>query len=48
MGHQLEVLKLLQRLNAEEERTIVKVVLDLNHATRYGQQIWWRSTKRCS
>lgn len=36
MGHQLEVLKLLQKLNREEGRTIVMVVHDLNHATRYA------------
>lgn len=36
MGHQLEVLKLLQKLNEEEGRTIVMVVHDLNHATRYA------------
>lgn len=39
MAHQLEVLKLLQQLNAEEGRTIVMVVHDLNHATRYAQHI---------
>lgn len=36
MGHQLEVLKLLKKLNEEEGRTIVMVVHDLNHATRYA------------
>lgn len=36
MGHQLEVLKLLQKLNEKEGRTIVMVVHDLNHATRYA------------
>lgn len=36
MAHQLEVLKLLQKLNAQEGRTIVMVVHDLNHATRYA------------
>jgi iron complex transport system ATP-binding protein len=39
MAHQLEVLKLLQRLNAEEGRTIIMVVHDLNHATRYAQHM---------
>jgi iron complex transport system ATP-binding protein len=39
MGHQLEVLKLLQKLNEEEGRTIVMVVHDLNHATRYAQHM---------
>lgn len=39
MAHQLEVLKLLQKLNQEEKRTIVMVVHDLNHATRYAQHM---------
>ncbi|MED1722689.1 ABC transporter ATP-binding protein [Brevibacillus parabrevis] len=39
MAHQLEVLKLLQKLNEEEKRTIVMVVHDLNHATRYAQHM---------
>lgn len=39
MAHQLEVLKLLERLNREENRTIVMVVHDLNHATQYAQHI---------
>jgi iron complex transport system ATP-binding protein len=36
MAHQLEVLQLLQVLNEKENRTIVMVVHDLNHATRYA------------
>ncbi|CAG7624096.1 putative siderophore transport system ATP-binding protein YusV [Paenibacillus solanacearum] len=39
MAHQLEVLKLLQKLNKEENRTIIMVVHDLNHATRYAQHM---------
>ncbi|WP_195575868.1 ABC transporter ATP-binding protein [Paenibacillus sp. 1001270B_150601_E10] len=39
MAHQLEVLKLLQKLNEEEGRTIGMVVHDLNHATRYAQHM---------
>jgi iron complex transport system ATP-binding protein len=39
MAHQLEVLQLLQRLNKEERRTIVMVVHDLNHATRYADHM---------
>lgn len=39
MAHQLEVLKLLQKLNSEQKRTIVMVVHDLNHATRYAQHM---------
>lgn len=36
MAHQLEVLKLLEKLNQEEKRTIVMVVHDLNHASRFA------------
>lgn len=36
MGHQLEVLKLLRQLNRDEGSTIVMVVHDLNHATRFA------------
>ncbi|MFC4618897.1 ABC transporter ATP-binding protein [Camelliibacillus cellulosilyticus] len=39
MAHQLEVLKLLEKLNREEGRTIVMVVHDLNHAARYAHHI---------
>ncbi|GIP17925.1 iron-dicitrate ABC transporter ATP-binding protein [Paenibacillus montaniterrae] len=39
MAHQLEVLKLLEHLNEEEKRTIVMVVHDLNHATRFAQHM---------
>ncbi|CAM4410011.1 ABC transporter ATP-binding protein [Paenibacillus tarimensis] len=39
MAHQLEVLKLLQKLNEEENRTIIMVVHDLNHATRYAHHM---------
>lgn len=39
MAHQLEVLQLLERLNREEARTIVMVVHDLNHASRYAQHM---------
>ncbi|ADI13484.1 ABC transporter ATP-binding protein [Truepera radiovictrix] len=39
MAHQLEVLQLLERLNREEGRTIVMVVHDLNHASRYAQHM---------
>ncbi|SNZ04172.1 iron complex transport system ATP-binding protein [Terribacillus aidingensis] len=39
MAHQLEVLMLLQKLNREESRTIVMVVHDLNHATRYADHM---------
>ncbi|MGF7034312.1 iron complex transport system ATP-binding protein [Paenibacillus mucilaginosus] len=39
MAHQLEVLKLLEKLNAEENRTIVMVVHDLNHASRYAHHM---------
>ena len=36
MAHQLEILLLLQRLNREEGRTIVMVLHDLNHASRFS------------
>ncbi|UJF33487.1 ABC transporter ATP-binding protein [Paenibacillus hexagrammi] len=39
MAHQLEVLKLLQKLNEEEGRTVIMVVHDLNHATRYAHHV---------
>ncbi len=39
MAHQLEVLKLLQKLNREEGRTIVMVVHDLNHASRFAHHM---------
>ncbi|WP_028545316.1 ABC transporter ATP-binding protein [Paenibacillus taiwanensis] len=39
MAHQLEVLQLLHKLNQEEKRTIVMVVHDLNHASRYAQHM---------
>lgn len=39
MAHQLEVLKLLQKLNEEEKRTVVMVVHDLNHASRYAHHM---------
>ncbi|GGE68635.1 ABC transporter ATP-binding protein [Priestia taiwanensis] len=39
MAHQLEVLKLLKKLNEEQERTIIMVVHDLTHATRYADHI---------
>ncbi|MEW9673094.1 ABC transporter ATP-binding protein [Ammoniphilus sp. 3BR4] len=39
MAHQLEVLKLLEKLNQEEKRTIVMVVHDLNHASRFAHHM---------
>lgn len=39
MAHQLEVLHLLQKLNAANNRTVVMVVHDLNHATRYAHHM---------
>lgn len=39
MTHQLDVLKLLKKLNREEGRTIVMVVHDLNHAARYADHM---------
>ena len=39
MAHQLEVLKLLDQLQREENRTIVMVVHDLNHASQFAHHI---------
>lgn len=39
MAHQMEVLQLLKKLNEEENRTIVMVVHDLNHASRFAQHM---------
>ncbi|WP_018395007.1 ABC transporter ATP-binding protein [Bacillus sp. 37MA] len=39
MAHQLEVLELLQKLNVEQERTIVMVLHDLNQAARFADFI---------
>lgn len=39
MAHQLEVLELLQKLNKEQEHTIVMVLHDLNQAARFADYI---------
>lgn len=39
MAHQLEILMLLDKLNEQEQRTIVMVVHDLNHAARYADHM---------
>ncbi|PKR86249.1 ABC transporter ATP-binding protein [Heyndrickxia camelliae] len=39
MAHQLEVLELLQKLNEEQERTIVMVLHDINQASRFSDNI---------
>ncbi|KPB04553.1 ABC transporter ATP-binding protein [Bacillus sp. CHD6a] len=39
MAHQLEVLELLQRLNREQERTIIMVLHDLNQAARFADYL---------
>lgn len=39
IGHQLEVLTLIQRLNRERQLTIVMVLHDLNHAAHYADRI---------
>lgn len=36
LAHQLDILLLLERLNKEEKRTIVMVLHDLNHASRFS------------
>lgn len=39
LAHQIEVLQLLERLNRVENRTIIMVVHDLNHATRHAHHL---------
>jgi len=39
LAHQLEVLQLLERLNREQNRTIVMVIHDLNHAARFADHM---------
>jgi iron complex transport system ATP-binding protein len=39
MAHQLEVLELLQKLNHEQNRTIIMVLHDLNQAARFADYI---------
>ncbi|MGD6803798.1 ABC transporter ATP-binding protein [Rossellomorea vietnamensis] len=39
LAHQLEVLKLLEKLNLEQNRTIVMVIHDLNHAARFAHHM---------
>ncbi|WP_374706850.1 ABC transporter ATP-binding protein [Bacillus sp. J14TS2] len=39
MAHQFEVLTLLKRLNQEENRTIIMVVHDISHATRFADHM---------
>lgn len=39
IGHQLEVLQLVRRLNEEQKITIVLVLHDLNQAARYSQRM---------
>lgn len=39
MAHQLEVHQLLMKLNQDEGRTIIMVVHDLNHASRFAHHV---------
>ena len=39
MAHQLEVLELLQKLNIEQQRTIIMVLHDLNQAARFADYL---------
>lgn len=39
MAHQLEVLELLQRLNLQQQRTVIMVLHDLNQAARFADYI---------
>lgn len=36
MAHQLDVLRLLEKLNKEQSKTIIMVLHDLNHASRFS------------
>jgi iron complex transport system ATP-binding protein len=39
MAHQLDVLKIVEQLNKEKNRTIVMVLHDINHAARFSHKI---------
>ncbi|MEM8857206.1 MAG: ABC transporter ATP-binding protein [Chloroflexota bacterium] len=39
IGHQLDVLKLVKKLNEQQQMTIVLVLHDLNQAARFGQRM---------
>jgi iron complex transport system ATP-binding protein len=39
VAHQIEVLQLLERLNREQGRTVVMVLHDINHATRFAHHL---------
>lgn len=39
LGHQIEVLDLVRRLNRDEGKTVVLVLHDLNHAARYADRV---------
>lgn len=39
MVHQLEVLKIVQQLNAERQCTVVMILHDINHAARFSHEI---------
>ena len=39
MAHQLEILELLQKLNAEHSTTIIMVIHELNHASKFAHHI---------
>ncbi|RJS61127.1 ABC transporter ATP-binding protein [Bacillus sp. PK3_68] len=39
MAHQLEVLNIVQKLNREHHCTIIMVLHDINHATRYSDEL---------
>ncbi|TCL56861.1 iron complex transport system ATP-binding protein [Kineothrix alysoides] len=39
MAHQLEILELLRKLNHEEKTTIVMVIHELNHASKFADHI---------
>ncbi|MGX7014343.1 ABC transporter ATP-binding protein [Vagococcus silagei] len=39
LAHQLDILKLLEKLNHEQKKTIIMVLHDLNHASRFSNYL---------
>lgn len=39
MAHQLDILQLLEKLNKEQQKTILMVLHDLNHASRFSHHL---------
>lgn len=41
MSHQLEILSLLKELNQKNQTTIVMVIHEINHASRFARSYHW-------